>query len=99
MLAHQSDLSSLASRERTARQALNDAIDGDVVDEGTIRARSADVAAAEADMAVMHARIRSEILQILTPDQQAQLKQFQTEMQQRQQQRQQRRGQRAPTNK
>jgi hypothetical protein len=53
----------------------------------------------EADMAVMHARIRSEILQILTPDQQAQLKQFQTQVKQRQEQMQQQRRQRAQTNK
>jgi len=84
MQSHQADLTALGSRERTAREALNDAITADVPNEGLIRARSADVAAVEADMAVSRARIRSEVLQILTPDQVAQLKQFQTQMKQRQ---------------
>jgi Spy/CpxP family protein refolding chaperone len=87
MQSHQDDMRSLATRERDARQALNNAITADVADEGLIRARSADVAAVEADMAVAQARIRGEILQILTADQQAQLKQFQSQMKQRAEQR------------
>jgi periplasmic protein CpxP/Spy len=93
MQSHQADLKALGSRERTAREALNEAITADVANEGLIRARSADVAAVQADMAVAQARIRSEVLQILTPDQQAQLKQLQTQMKERQEGMRQRRNQ------
>ena len=61
-------------------------INADAIDESTIRARSADVATIEADMAVMRAQIRAEVWQILTPDQQQQAKTLQAQMQQRMQQ-------------
>jgi periplasmic protein CpxP/Spy len=85
MQSHQSDMKALGDRAAAARAALQSAISADVVDEGLIRARSADLAAVEADMAVAQARLRSEIFQILTPDQQAQAKQAQADMQQRMQ--------------
>jgi Spy/CpxP family protein refolding chaperone len=90
MQAHQQDLKGLGDRERGAREALNAAVSADVMDEGAIRARAADVAAVEADSAVLQARIRAEVFQILTPDQQAQAKQMQTEMKQRLEERRQR---------
>ena len=94
--SHRGEMNALATREMTAREALNDAITTDVADEGLIRARSGEVAAVEADMAVTQARVRSEILQILTPEQLAQLKAFQAQMKQRQDERRQRRGQAPP---
>src|SRR5205823_4637899 len=85
MQAHRDELKGIADRERTARTALDDAVSADVMDEGTIRARAADVSTVEADMAVLQARMKSEIFQILTPDQQTQAKQFQAQMKQRRQ--------------
>ena len=63
----------------------------DALDEATIRAKSSEVAAVDADTAVARARIRVEIFQILTAEQQAQAKQMQAEMKQRLEQMRQRR--------
>ncbi len=53
------------------------------MDESLIRQKSADVAAVDADMAVARAHAYTEVLQILTPDQKAQLKTMQAEMKKR----------------
>jgi Spy/CpxP family protein refolding chaperone len=76
--AHQSDARAVGQRLGTARRAMETAIAADTVDENSIRARAADVAAVEADMAVMQARIRSEVVRILTPEQQNALKDLQS---------------------
>jgi Spy/CpxP family protein refolding chaperone len=84
--AHSSDLKAVGDRAFAAHQALEAVISADTVDESAIRARSADVATVEADMAVMRAQIRAEVWQILTPDQQQQAKTLQAQMEQRMQQ-------------
>jgi Spy/CpxP family protein refolding chaperone len=63
----------LLERARTARQALQEAIQAQPIDEGAIRARSAEVAVAEADLAVSRARLHADIVAVLTPEQQAEL--------------------------
>jgi protein CpxP len=72
--AHRADVQALMERLGTARRNLESAISADVADEGAIRARAGDVASVDADMAVMRARIRGQVFQILTPDQQTALK-------------------------
>ena len=57
-----------------ARQGMRALIEADAVDEGAIRAKSAEVAAAEADLLILQARIRKESMQVLTADQLAKLK-------------------------
>jgi Spy/CpxP family protein refolding chaperone len=81
--AHQDEWKALADRARAAHQALADAVTADTVDEGLIRAKAADAAAVEADIAVASAHAHAEAWQILTPEQQAQARQFRTEMQNR----------------
>ncbi len=71
MQSHDAELKTLVDRAFAAHEALHAAIAADPIDEGTIRARSGDVAAVEADMAVTRARIRSEVFQVLTPEQRA----------------------------
>jgi len=78
--SHRDEMRAIAERNRPAHEALQQAITSGTVDEGTIRARSAEVAAGDADMAILQARIYSEAVQVLTPDQQAQLKKLQAEM-------------------
>ena len=78
--SHRDEMRAIAERNRPAHEALQQAITSGTVDEGTIRARSADVAAGDADMAILQARIYSEAVQVLTPEQQAQLKTLQAEM-------------------
>ena len=65
---HQADFKALADRAIPAHQALRAAIAGG--DEATIRQRSADLGAVQADRAVLEARVRAEILKVLTPEQQ-----------------------------
>jgi Spy/CpxP family protein refolding chaperone len=91
MQSHQEELKALGDRAMAAHDALEAAVTADAPDEATIRAKSSEVAAVDADTAVARARIRVEIFQILTAEQQAQAKQMQAEMKQRLEQMRQRR--------
>ena len=66
-------------QHRAAREALREATTADVVSESTIRALAAEVALFEADAAVQRAYMHAEILQVLTPDQRAQLQELRSE--------------------
>lgn len=72
--AHRNDLQAVGQRMGTARRGMEGAIAADSVDETAIRTRAAEVAAVEADMAVLRARVRAEVVQILTADQLSALK-------------------------
>jgi Spy/CpxP family protein refolding chaperone len=74
MGSHKDELQALGDRQMAARQALDQAIAADAIDEGAIRQKAADLGAVEADMGVVRAHIRAEVLQVLTPDQQRQAK-------------------------
>jgi protein CpxP len=91
--SHRNDLRALGDKAMAAHQALDAATASDSFDEATVRTKAAEVGAVDADMAVMRARVYNEVYQILTPDQQKQLKQLQTEMRQRMQERGAHRGQ------
>jgi len=80
---HKDDWKALADRSRAAHMAVDAAISADTIDEATIRQKSAEAAAVEADIAVARAHARAEVWQILTADQKAQLKTMQAEMTQR----------------
>jgi len=83
--SHRDETRALADKSGTAHRALAAAISAEQFDESAIRARSADVAAADADMAVLQARIHGEIWQLLTPDQQKQARELQAQGEQRRQ--------------
>jgi Spy/CpxP family protein refolding chaperone len=72
--SHKDEWKGLSDRERTARQALDAAINADTVDEALIRQKASEASAVDADMAVARAHARAEVLQILTDDQKSQLK-------------------------
>jgi periplasmic protein CpxP/Spy len=91
--SHRTDMQTLGGKAMAAHQALDAAIVGTTFDEATVRMKAADTATIDADMAVMRARVYNEVYQILTPDQQNQLKQIQADMQQRMQNRGANRGQ------
>jgi Spy/CpxP family protein refolding chaperone len=74
--AHRAELEQLAQRIGPAHQAVRQAIETVPVDETLIRAKSAELAAAEADGAVLRARVRSEIWALLTAEQQQQASQL-----------------------
>lgn len=87
MDARRDEWKALGDRAMEARQALHTAVTADVVDEGLIRARAAELATIESDLAVAQARIHGEVFRILTPEQQAQAREAQSRMQQRHSQR------------
>jgi len=74
--SHADEFAAIRTREAAAHQALDAAITADTLDDATIRQKSADVAAIDADAAVLGAHVRAEVFQILTPDQQAKAKQL-----------------------
>ena len=71
--SHKDEWKALAERARTARQALRAAETADTIDDAAIRQRTADLSAVQADVAVARAHARAEFMQVLTPDQKAQL--------------------------
>ena len=58
----------------TARQGMRQLLEADSINEGAIRAKSQLVAAAEADLAILNAKLRKESMQVLTAEQLAKLK-------------------------
>jgi protein CpxP len=71
---HRPEFEAAGQKMEAARSAQRAAIDAVPFDEAEIRARTADVGNVEADMAVLRARVHSEVFQILTPDQQTKFK-------------------------
>jgi periplasmic protein CpxP/Spy len=79
MQSHEADFRSLGERGRAAHEALRAASTSGSFDEGLVRTKAADVANVESDMAVLNARIYSEIFQILTTEQKAKAKELQAQ--------------------
>ena len=74
--SHQAEMKAVGDRAMTARQALQAATTSPSFDEAAVRARAAELAAVEADFAVVRARIFADVFQILTPEQQAKVKEL-----------------------
>jgi protein CpxP len=73
--AQRQDAQPLREKMRTARQQLQQAMRADVPDEAAIRSAAGAVAALQADQAVQRARARTQFMSVLTPEQQARMKQ------------------------
>jgi protein CpxP len=91
--SHQEARRAAHTKLREAHRGLAEATRVEVIDEAAVRARSADVATAMADEAILRARIRAEVHGILTAEQQATLKERSAQMEQRRQERPKRRPQ------
>jgi protein CpxP len=74
MEGHRDEQQALGDRLRQAHDALEQAMQSGTFDEGAVRQAAMALADVETDGAVLRARIFSEVFQILTPDQQSQLK-------------------------
>ena len=92
----------IGERVMAAHRAQEDAVTAPQFDEQVIRTKSAELAAVEADAAVLQAKVHSEVFALLTPEQQAkaaelkaqrqaQAQQFRERMKERVKERQQRR--------
>ena len=72
--ARQAEFKAAADKIGAARQGMRQLLEADSINEGAIRAKSQEVAAAEAELAILNAKLRKESMQILTADQLAKLK-------------------------
>ena len=71
----------------SAREALRDAVTAEVANEGAIRTLASQLGTMEGDVAVARAQLNAQLWQLLTPDQQAQLRELQAQAAERRQQR------------
>jgi len=74
--SRQQETRAIGERAMAAHEALRAATTSPSFDEGLVRAKAAEVAAVDADMAVARARIFADVFQILTPEQQAKAKEL-----------------------
>jgi protein CpxP len=72
--ARRSDFEAAGQKVRAAREGMRAVVEADSINESAIRAKSAEIAAAEADVMILNAKVRQESLQVLTSEQQAKLK-------------------------
>ena len=79
--SHQDEFRAVGEKMRAAREGMRALLEADSINESAIRAKSAEVAAAEADAAILNAKVRAESMQILTAEQQAKLKELRTSRQ------------------
>ena len=102
MESHRDEQRAIGERVMAAHRAQEDAVTAPQFDEQVIRTKSAELAAVEADAAVLQAKVHSEVFAVLTPEQQAkaaeikaqrqaQAQQFRERMKERVKERQQRR--------
>jgi len=88
MSSHREEFRAVAERTRAARQAQQAAIEQVPMNESQIRAASSELAAAEADAAVLRARVHEQVFSLLTPEQQTKANALAAERRQRRAQRQ-----------
>jgi protein CpxP len=68
------DTQALGEKMRAARQKMREAMRADLPDEAAVRSAAGAVAALQADRAALRARARSQFMKVLTPEQQARVK-------------------------
>jgi periplasmic protein CpxP/Spy len=73
MESHQTELQQVGTKLRDAHRSFAEAARADTLDENTLRTRSAALAAAMTDEAILRAKVRAELRGILTAEQQQQL--------------------------
>lgn len=83
--SHRSEFDAAHAKLRGAHRAFGEATHAATIDEAAIRARSAEVAAAMADEAILRAKVRAEVFAILTPEQQQKANEVRGSMKQRRQ--------------
>ena len=74
--ARQPEFKAAGAKLRAAREGMRALIEADSINESAIRSKSQEVAAAEAEVAILNAKVRAESMQILTSEQQQKLKEL-----------------------
>lgn len=67
--SHRAELQAAGQKIGTAREGMRALVEGDQINESAIRAKSAEIAAAEADLLILNAKVRQESMQVLTSEQ------------------------------
>jgi protein CpxP len=83
MASHRDEQKAAGDKMMAARKALHEAIAAETFNEAAIRAAAGEVGAAEADAAVLQAKIHGEVFAILTPEQVKKAKELRSEMENR----------------
>jgi len=86
MDSHRDELRASGERVMAAHRAQNDAVTAAQFDEQVVRTRAAELAAVQADAAVLQAKVHSEVFAVLTPEQQAKAAELKAQRQVRAQQ-------------
>jgi protein CpxP len=79
MQRHRTEMQEAVTRLREAHRAQRSAVETIPVNEGLIRSTAQALANAQTDMALLQARIHSEVWSLLTPEQQEKAKQLKSE--------------------
>ncbi len=74
--SHQAEFQAAGKKVGAAREGMRKLLEADTLDESAVRAKSVEVAAAEADAAILGAKVRAQTLQVLTSEQLAKLKEL-----------------------
>jgi periplasmic protein CpxP/Spy len=74
--SHRDEFRAAGEKARAAHDGMQALIEADAIDEAAIRAKSAEIAAAEADVMILNAKVRKESMQVLTTEQLAKLKEL-----------------------
>lgn len=85
--SHRDEFKAAGQKARAAHDGMQALLEAETIDEAAIRAKSTEVAAAEADVMILNAKVRRESLQILTADQLTRLKELRSSRQDGQRQR------------
>lgn len=75
--SHQAEFKAVGEKMHVAREGMQALLEADTLDEAAVRAKSAEVASAEADAAILGAKVRMQTVQVLTSEQLAKLKELQ----------------------
>jgi Spy/CpxP family protein refolding chaperone len=92
MQKHRGEMQEAGKRLRDAHQAQRAAVETVPVNEGLVRSTSQALANAQTDMALVQARVHSEVWTLLTPEQQVKAKELKAQRETRMKERQQQRG-------
>jgi Spy/CpxP family protein refolding chaperone len=84
--SHQAEFKAIGERMKAAHDAMRAVVEADTIDENAIRAKTLEVASVEADHAILGAKVRAEILSLLTTEQIEKVNAFRAEMRKRMEQ-------------
>ena len=71
--SHRDEFKAAGEKARAAHDGMQALLEAETIDEAAIRAKSTEVAAAEADVMILNAKVRQESMQVLTSEQLARL--------------------------